>query len=154
MGNRIFGCDDCLAACPWNDRAKAGRELRLAARAEDAAFPNLLDWLALLAQEAVFKAKFAGTPLLRPKREGLRRNVCIALGNVGGEDAIAPLMEVLQTDSSSVVRATAAWALGEIAQRTANNAVWETLRKLGECETDVLVGEEIRDALLSENPSH
>jgi epoxyqueuosine reductase len=146
MGNRIFGCDDCLAACPWNEKAQAAQEMRLAARADDAAFPDLGEWLALLADDAVFKAKFAGTPLLRTGREGLRRNVCVALGNVGGSESIDGLRDVLKHDPSPVVRGHAAWALGEIAQRlgkeaaeTAQTAVREALAR----ETDVEVREEL-----------
>ena len=117
MGNRIFGCDDCLAACPWNERAQEAQEIRLAARADDAAFPDLLQWLELLADDAVFKAKFAGTPLLRTGREGLRRNVCVALGNVGGAESVEGLTEALRHDPSPVARGHAAWAMGEIARR-------------------------------------
>jgi epoxyqueuosine reductase len=117
MGNRIFGCDDCLAVCPWNERARAAQETRLAARADDAACPDLLQWLNLLADDAVFKAKFAGTPLLRTGREGLRRNVCVALGNTGSAESIPGLTAALLHDPSPVVRGHAAWALGEIAAR-------------------------------------
>ncbi|GAB4453270.1 MAG: tRNA epoxyqueuosine(34) reductase QueG [Armatimonadaceae bacterium] len=117
MGDRIFGCDDCLAACPWNDRARQGREARLMARSPDAAFPDLLDWLELLAEEATFKAKFRGTPLLRPGRAGLRRNVCVALGNVGGAESLAALAVVRDTDPSEMVREHANWAIAEIEQQ-------------------------------------
>ena len=119
MGDRIFGCDDCLAACPWNDRARAGREARLAGRGGERARPDLLRLLADLATEEGFRARFRGTPLLRPKREGLRRNVCIALGNVGAEDSLAPLGDVGATDPSGVVREAADWAIGRIHSRAA-----------------------------------
>ena len=111
MGDHIFGCDDCLAVCPWNDKAQQGRETRLAARDADAANPDLLALLALLETEEAFKAKFKGTPILRPGRAGLRRNVCVALGNVGGPEALAPLQHVAQTDPSEIVREHALWAL-------------------------------------------
>ncbi len=146
MGNRIFGCDDCLAVCPWNEKARAGQEMRLAARADDAAYPDLREWLALLADEAVFKAKFAGTPLLRTGREGLRRNVCVALGNVGGAESVGGLTEALRHDPSPVVRGHAAWALGEISRRVDGvhaEKVWAALRELEEQESDEEVREEI-----------
>jgi len=117
MGNRIFGCDDCLEICPWNGRAQAGHEMRLFARATDAANPDLLEWLALLGDDATFKAKFVGTPLLRPGRAGLRRNVCVALGNVGGQEALQALQEVVASDPSEMVREHAHWAILQIEQR-------------------------------------
>ena len=119
IGDRIFGCDDCLAACPWNREAHRGQEARLAARDTDAARPDLLALLALCADNQAFKAKFTGTPLLRTGREGLRRNVCVALGNVGGADAVAALSDVAQTDPSDMVREHARWAMGQIAARVA-----------------------------------
>jgi epoxyqueuosine reductase len=146
MGNRIFGCDDCLAACPWNEKARAGQEMRLAARADDAAYPNLLEWLALLADDAAFKAKFAGTPLLRTGREGLRRNVCVALGNVGGAESLTGLGAVLTNDPSPVVRGHAAWALGEIAKRAENETAVLAQTALQEAmahETDTDVREDL-----------
>lgn len=100
MGDKIFGCDDCLAACPWNDRAREASNARLAARGGEYANPDLLRLLADLATEEGFRARFAGTPLMRPKREGLRRNVCIALGNVGGADAREALAVVAAGDAS------------------------------------------------------
>ncbi|MBC8139803.1 MAG: tRNA epoxyqueuosine(34) reductase QueG [Fibrella sp.] len=117
MGDRIFGCDDCLAACPWNDKAQTGQQTRLAGRDGENAFPDLLQLLADLETEAGFRARFRGTPLLRPKREGLRRNVCIALGNVGNHDAIGPLEAVAATDPSEIVREAATWAILQIQVR-------------------------------------
>jgi epoxyqueuosine reductase len=145
-GNRIFGCDDCLAACPWNEKAQAAQEMRLAARAGDAAYPDLLEWLSLLGEDAVFKSKFAGTPLLRTGREGLRRNVCIALGNVGGEESLKGLTDVLMSDPSPVVRGHAAWALGRIARRSGNETAEIALAALNEAlslETDTEAREEL-----------
>ena len=80
IGNRIYGCDDCLAVCPWNRFAQQGRLMAAHAR-PDLDQPGLIDLLGLDA--AGFKAKFAGTPILRTKRRGLLRNVCVALGNIG-----------------------------------------------------------------------
>ena len=124
MGARVFGCDDCLAACPWNDRARASRELRLAAHPGHA-FPDLIEWLQRLADDTWFKREFAGTPLLRATRAGLRRNVCVALGNVGGPEAVAPLAEAFRDDPSPLVREHAAWALDEIARRSRDPIVAE-----------------------------
>jgi epoxyqueuosine reductase len=117
MGDRIFGCDDCLAACPWNRAARLGQETRLAARDADAAHPDLLELLALLADEETFRARFKDTPLRRTGRAGLRRNVCVALGNVGGAECIEPLTTVRENDPSPMVREHAAWAVEEIGRR-------------------------------------
>ncbi len=107
MGGRVFGCDDCLAVCPHNEHARAGREMKLAARD----FPDLVGLLKLTETDESFKAAFAGTPMLRTKRIGLRRNICVALGNTGGPDAIPLLETVLESDPSALVREHAAWAL-------------------------------------------
>ncbi len=145
LGSRIFGCDDCLAACPWNERAQSAREMRLAARPGRAA-PDLLAWLALLADAAAFKQQFAGSPLLRPKREGLRRNVCVALGNVGGAESAPALEEALATDPSPLVRGHAAWALGQIARRTGSAGARAALARAAEREADPEVRAEIAAA--------
>jgi len=114
VGDRIFGCDDCLAICPWNERAQAARETRLAARDADAAHPDLITLLEFLGDEAAFKARYKGTPLLRTGRAGLRRNVCVALGNVGGVEALGALERVRDDDESEMVREHAGWAIGRI----------------------------------------
>ena len=88
IGSRIFGCDDCLAVCPWNKFAREGRLMGPHVRA-DLRQPDLIELLQL--DEAGFKARFAGTPLLRTKRRGLLRNVCVALGNVGDVSALPAL---------------------------------------------------------------
>jgi epoxyqueuosine reductase len=110
IGTRIFGCDDCLAACPWNRFARAGALLREHHRA-DLAQPDLLELLSL--DEAAFKARFAGTSLLRTKRRGLLRNVCVALGNVGDPRAIPALTRAAQ-DPEPLIAEHATWALGRI----------------------------------------
>lgn len=110
IGTRIFGCDDCLAACPWNRFAHAGALLREHHRA-DLAQPDLLELLSL--DEAAFKARFAGTSLLRTKRRGLLRNVCVALGNVGDPRAIPALTRAAQ-DPEPLIAEHAAWALSRI----------------------------------------
>lgn len=113
LGNRIYGCDDCLAACPWNRFAQAGNLMKAHARA-DLAQPDLLELLALDA--ASFKVRFAGTPILRTKRRGLLRNVCVALGNVGDTRAL-PALEKAAMDSESLVVEHARWAMEQIRRR-------------------------------------
>ena len=113
IGNRIFGCDDCLAVCPWNKFAREGSLMQPHQRAE----LNTPDLIALLSlDDAGFKRTFAGTPVLRTKRRGLLRNVCVALGNVGEERA-RPALEKALHDSEPLVREHAAWALEQIRAR-------------------------------------
>ncbi len=107
VGDRIFGCDDCLEVCPWNRFAGAAREADFRPRPESTA-PLLAELVEL--DEAGFLARFAGTPLMRAKREGLARNACVALGNRGGPGAVAALERALE-DRSELVREHAAWAL-------------------------------------------
>ncbi len=114
IGNRIYGCDDCLAACPWNRFARAGKLMKPHLRA-DLGEPNLLELLAL--NDADFKKQFADSPILRTKRRGFLRNVCVALGNVGGRDAL-PHLEKAATDSEPLVAEHARWAIQEIESRT------------------------------------
>jgi epoxyqueuosine reductase len=113
IGNRVFGCDDCLAACPWNRFARAGMLMRSQAR-EDIGHMDLLGLLAL--DEADFKQKFAGTPVLRSRRRGLLRNVCVALGNVAGQEALPPLERAAQ-DPEPLIEEHAAWAIDQIRKR-------------------------------------
>ncbi|WP_029057704.1 tRNA epoxyqueuosine(34) reductase QueG [Stappia stellulata] len=107
MGNRIYGCDDCLAACPWNKFAQAAREAKLQAR-EDLVAPRLSDLLML--DDAGFRALFSGSPIKRIGRDRFLRNVLIAAGNAGDE-ALAPRVESLLEDGSALVRGAAVWAL-------------------------------------------
>ncbi len=113
IGNRIFGCDDCLAACPWNRFAHEGRLMKAFARPELGA-PDLLGLLAL--DEPGFRALFAGTPMLRAKRRGLLRNVCVALGNVGDASAL-PALEKAAQDSEPLIAEHARWAIERISLR-------------------------------------
>ena len=113
LGNRIFGCDDCLAACPWNRFAREAALMR-SVRRPDLATPDLLDLLAL--GDAGFKTRFAGTPILRTKRRGLLRNVCVALGNTAGPDAL-PALARAATDTEPLIREHAVWAMEAIAGR-------------------------------------
>ncbi len=107
IGNRVFGCDDCLAVCPWNKFAQAARDTRLALRSELDALP--LEDLAVL-DDAAFRALFAGTPVKRTGRDRFVRNVLIAIGN-SGRPALAGSAAALVGDASPLVRAMAAWAL-------------------------------------------
>ncbi len=113
VGNRIYGCDDCLAVCPWNKFAAQGRLMRDHARA-DLAQPDLLELLAL--DDAGFKSRFAGTPMLRTKRRGLLRNVCVALGNVGDANAL-PALEKAAIDPEPLIAEHARWAIDRIKAR-------------------------------------
>lgn len=113
IGNKIFGCDDCLAVCPWNRFAKEGR-LMAPHRRQDLDQPQLLELLRL--DEATFRARFKGSPILRGKRRGLLRNVCVALGNVAGEDALADLARA-SSDPEPLVAEHASWAIEEIKSR-------------------------------------
>lgn len=114
LGNRIYGCDDCLAACPWNRFAQAGNLMRAHAR-DELAQPDLLALLAL--DDAAFKRRFAGTPLLRTKRRGLLRNVCVALGNVGDAAAL-PALHQAAADPEPLIAEHARWAIQRIGQRS------------------------------------
>ncbi|MGD9867114.1 MAG: tRNA epoxyqueuosine(34) reductase QueG, partial [Hyphomicrobiales bacterium] len=106
MGNRVFGCDDCLAVCPWNKFARTASEAKLAARPELDG-PALADLLAL--DDAGFRARFAGTPVRRAGRDRFLRNVLIAAGN-SGDGALADLVTARLGDPSPLVRAMAIWA--------------------------------------------
>jgi epoxyqueuosine reductase len=110
IGNRIFGCDDCLAVCPWNKFAQAGREARLSQR-EDLAAPALAELARL--DDATFRARFAGTPIKRTGRERFIRNVLIAIGNSGHPELADEAVRLLD-DASPLVRAMAVWAAARL----------------------------------------
>jgi epoxyqueuosine reductase len=110
MGNRIYGCDDCLAVCPWNKFAQAGREAKLAARGTLRA-PHLADLARL--DDAGFRALFAKSPVKRTGRDRFIRNVLIAIGN-SGDASLAREAERLLDDPSPLVRGAAVWALGQL----------------------------------------
>jgi len=111
MGNRIFGCDDCLAVCPWNKFAQASQEAKLAVRSE-ADNPPLAEMLVL--DDQTFRARFRGTPIRRTGRDRFMRNVLIAAGN-SRDVSLVPLVEARLDDDSPLVRAMAVWALGRLA---------------------------------------
>jgi epoxyqueuosine reductase len=110
IGNRIYGCDDCLAVCPWNKFAQASREARFAAR--DALKRPLLAEFARL-DDAAFRALFRGSAIKRIGRDRFVRNVLIAIGN-SGDPALAAEAERLLGDPSPLVRAMAVWALSRL----------------------------------------
>ena len=111
MGNRIFGCDDCLAVCPWNKFASAAHEAKLSVRAESDN-PPLSELLKL--DDASFRARFRGTPIKRTGRDRFLRNVLIAAGN-SGDETLVPQVEARLSDASPLVRAMAVWALSRLA---------------------------------------
>jgi epoxyqueuosine reductase len=110
MGNRIYGCDDCLAVCPWNKFAQEGREAKLAARAT-LETPRLDDLARL--DDAAFRALFAKSPIKRAGRDRFIRNVVIAIGN-SGDAALAEVARARLADASPLVRGAAVWALGRL----------------------------------------
>ncbi len=115
MGNRVYGCDDCLAACPWNKYAQAAREMKLRARA-DLVAPRLADLTRL--DDAGFRALFAGGPVKRLGHARFLRNVLIAVGN-SGDAALADVARERLDHDSPLVRAMAVWACGRLLPRAA-----------------------------------
>jgi epoxyqueuosine reductase len=131
IGNRIFGCDDCLAVCPWNKFAGEARETRLALR-EDLIDRPLAELAAL--DDAAFRALFAGTPVKRTGRDRFVRNVLIAIGN-SGEASLAAAARARLDDASPLVRAMAVWALSRL---DAGALAAEAGRAAAETDPDVL----------------
>ncbi|MFZ3582583.1 tRNA epoxyqueuosine(34) reductase QueG [Loktanella sp. DJP18] len=112
MGNRIYGCDDCLAVCPWNKFAVAGRDARLAAR-EDLRAPSLADLATL--DDAGFRARFSGSPIKRIGRDRFVRNVCYAIGN-SGNPSLSQVLTPLMTDADPAVADAACWAMQRLTE--------------------------------------
>lgn len=115
LGDRIYGCDDCLDACPWNRFATASRESRFAARS----FVNtpLRDFLAL--DDTAFRTLFQRSPIKRIKRRGFLRNVCVALGNIGTREDLAAL-NLAAKDPEPLIAEHAQWAVKQINERMTN----------------------------------
>jgi epoxyqueuosine reductase len=113
MGARIYGCDDCLTACPWNRFAQASQEASFAAR-EHVAGWSLREFLAL--DDEGFRALFKGSPIKRLKRPGFLRNVCVALGNVGTAGDL-PALRKSTGDPNRLIAEHAEWAIAEIEAR-------------------------------------
>jgi len=141
IGNRVYGCDDCLAACPWNKFAQLGREAKLAARPENDA-PALADLVAL--DDAAFRARFPKSPIKRVGRDRFIRNVLIAMGN-SGDAGFAPLAAARLDDAAPLVRGAAVWALGRLLPP---DALHQLARRHGETESDADVQAEWRAATL------
>jgi epoxyqueuosine reductase len=133
LGNRIYGCDDCLAVCPWNKFASTAREQKLAAR-EALRAPSLAELSRL--DDAAFRALFARSPVKRIGRDRFVRNVLYAIGN-SGEPGLAAEAERLLGDPSPLVRGAAVWALGRLLAQGAFEEMRE-LRTAVEMDVDVL----------------
>ncbi|MBV9555778.1 MAG: tRNA epoxyqueuosine(34) reductase QueG, partial [Pseudolabrys sp.] len=113
IGNRIYGCDDCLAVCPWNKFAQVGRDAKFAAR--DALRAPKLGELVQL-DDAAFRTMFSKTAVKRAGRDRFVRNVLIAIGN-SGDVSLVPDAERLLDDNSPLVRGAAVWALSKLLPR-------------------------------------
>lgn len=111
IGNRIYGCDDCLAVCPWNRFARSAAANRAFAPRAELAAPELGDLIGL--DDAGFRAIFAGSPIKRIGRDRMIRNVAIAAGN-SGDDKIVPKLQALLDDPVEIVRGAAIWAIAEL----------------------------------------
>ena len=118
IGNRIYGCDDCLAVCPWNKFAQQGRETKLAAR-DDLRAPSLAELARL--DDAAFRARFTKSPVKRIGRDRFVRNVLVAIGN-SMEVSLAAEAERLLDDANPLVRGAAVWALSQLLEQEAFEA--------------------------------
>lgn len=136
MGNRIFGCDDCLAVCPWNKFASDAREAKLQAR-DDLKAPPLADLAAL--DDAAFRTLFSGSPVKRIGRERFVRNVLIACGN-SDDPTLVPVCRAALDDPSALIRGAAVWALSQLVDAPA----FHHLQQQNRHETDGTVCAEWR----------
>jgi epoxyqueuosine reductase len=137
IGNRIYGCDDCLAVCPWNKFAREGREAKLATR-EDLAHPPLAEFAAL--DEPSFRRRFAGGPIKRIGHARFLRNVMIAIGN-SGDPALIEAARAALAAESPLARAMAVWALARLCPAEEFSAL---ARQCAEAEPDATVAREWR----------
>jgi epoxyqueuosine reductase len=142
FGNRIFGCDDCLAVCPWNKFAQTAREQKLLSR-RDIGLKPLYDLLQL--NDASFRKLFAKTPVKRTGRNRFLRNCLIAAGNSGNQ-ALLPAVRALLKDESTLVRGAAIWALSQLSQGELHD---ERCRVLCSEEKDTYVRDEWKAALFN-----
>ncbi len=145
VGAWVFGCDICQDVCPVNRKARLGGETAFRQRGDFAA-PELIPLLAL--DQQGFSERFRGSPIKRAKLSGLKRNACVALGNLGDESAVPALSAALTDDNDPLVRSHAAWALGRIGGPAARSA----LRDAQPTEPDPTVAEEIALALAEVAP--
>ncbi|MGB3809158.1 MAG: tRNA epoxyqueuosine(34) reductase QueG [Parvibaculum sp.] len=134
IGNRIYGCDDCLAVCPWNKFAQTAREIALQPR-DDLRAPTLAELASF--DDAAFRAYFSGSPVKRIGRDRFTRNVLIAIGNSGDATLVGIVREHL-ADASPLVRAMAVWALGELARDEARGLASAALARE---EDEAVIGE-------------
>jgi epoxyqueuosine reductase len=142
VGNRVYGCDDCLAICPWNKFAQSAAEAKLQARA-DLAKPAIADWLTF--DDAKFRQFFSGNPVKRIGIPRFMRNLLIAAGN-SGSLALIPAIEAKLSDPSPLVRGMAIWALS----RLAATDIFERLARHGlSGEDDALVRAEWQAGLIA-----
>ncbi len=132
IGNRIYGCDDCLAACPWNKFAREASEMKLQAR-EDLKEPSIASLLDL--DDASFRSFFSGSPVKRIGRDRFIRNVLIAAGNSGDRRYVERCQELLR-DASPVVRGMAVWALSRLLEAGEFSAL--AAQRPDESDSDVL----------------
>jgi epoxyqueuosine reductase len=123
IGDRIFGCDDCLEACPWNRFAQESRETAFSASRSTTGM-SLREYLNL--NDAEFRALFKNSPIKRIKRRGFLRNVCVALGNVGGPTDL-PALQRAATSPDSLIAEHAAWAIDQIENRSKAGAAGKCL---------------------------
>jgi len=145
IGEWVFGCDICQEVCPVGSRAAPAPLPELTPADRDAASPELIPLLALT--EAQFRERFAGRAIMRAKRDGLVRNACVVLGNLGERRAVPALIEALG-DRSALVRGHAAWALGRLGGEAARTALQVRL----EIEHDSTARAEIEAALTEASP--
>jgi epoxyqueuosine reductase len=139
IGNHIFGCDICQEVCPYNAKAAETQERAFGPR-DGLYAPELIPLLSL--NEAEFRRRFKGSPILRAKRRGFLRNVAVALGNLKCHEAVPALIEALK-DPEPLVRRHVAWALGQIGSAGS----FEALSSHLEVESDPEVKEEIKQAV-------
>jgi epoxyqueuosine reductase len=153
MGNRIYGCDDCQAVCPWNRHAHVPEPDLLQSRQENH-LPELAALLRL--DERMFRERFRRSPVRRPGRAGLLRNVAIAMGNSGDEGFVPDLLQAL-VDGEPLVRGHAAWALARVCPHRHGGEIIAKLRYHAGRETHAEVREELAAAIMymedAEEPS-
>jgi len=133
IGNRIYGCDDCLAVCPWNKFAKTAKEAKFKAR-QELLEPELAELVQL--DDAGFRKLFSGSPVKRIGRDRFVRNVLIAIGN-SADASLSECVQHLLKDPSEQVRAMAVWALRELSNDEAINRLSKKYRA-NETDADVL----------------
>jgi len=142
IGNHIFGCDICQEVCPYNVKASPGAEQAYAPR-QGLYAPELIPFLSM--SEEDFRRCFRGSPVLRAKRRGFLRNVAVALGNVGGAQAVNALIASLD-DTEPLVRGHAAWALGRMASPRATHALQTKFDTEPDAEVRWEIAQAIQDA--------